>query len=492
MTDIANTLLLLLLLLLRRSTNALSPSVHPFILRQYRRAAHLPSITSAFSQNASITLDWVVVGDLGMLPSVSLAPTFEKSVTGHAVVCCALPTLPSVSLAPKKFHSWNFADADWNRAEFLLCYNSDGSPKSMVDMVHEAPGVNEAASVLTSEVCHAMSISVPNKEVKIRKATPWMSRMVFHLLTKKNKAYKQWKRSGSPTDLSLFKKLHNSCRFHIRKAKENWAKELISEAKGPVGFWNAYRRMAGLESSIPTLITMNKPPAVSSTAKVNLLSECLLNNYSTLDSEPLPDFPADFPLPSEFICPKNFVSRFLHRLPAKSAVGLDKIRAPFLKGLAHVLVDPLVALINRCLVDHCFPSIWKENRITPIPKQHGTADPTEFRPISIAPIFSKLAESWLLQCLRPYLSSSSLQFAFKRGSSVEDAIATIQSKVADGFNTCFPGPTRVALISLDISKAFDQVSHRLLLHSLQNRGAPGSLLGLLKSYLSGRTQDSYC
>ncbi len=153
-----------------------------------------------------------------------------------------------------------------------------------------------------------------------------------------------------------------------------------------------------------------------------------------------------------------------------------------------MFIEPLTILVNCCIADCAFPSIWKENRVTPIPKEHGTADPTKFRPISIAPIFSKLAESWLLHCLKPYLSTSCWQFAFKRGSSVEDAIATVQTRVAEGFNSC-PGTTCVALISLDISKDFDQVSHRLLLKSLQKRLVPGSLLSLLKSYLNGRTQS---
>ncbi len=136
-----------------------------------------------------------------------------------------------------------------------------------------------------------------------------------------------------------------------------------------------------------------------------------------------------------------------------------------------------------------FPSIWKTARITAIPKEQGTSDPSKFRPISIVPIFSKLAESWLLQCLKPYLKTSCFQFAFKCGSSVEDAIVMLQSQVANGFNSCHPLPTRVALISIDIAKAFDQVSHRLLLNCLHSREVPGSrLLGLLRSYLSGRSQ----
>ncbi len=103
-------------------------------------------------------------------------------------------------------------------------------------------------------------------------------------------------------------------------------------------------------------------------------------------------------------------------------------------------------------------------------------------------IISKIAESWFLHCLRPYLYASSNQFAFKCGSSVDDALATVQSAVVNGFESCHPAPTRVTLISLGISKTFDQASDELLINSIQKRNTPGSPLGVVRSYLSGRLQ----
>ncbi len=132
-------------------------------------------------------------------------------------------------------------------------------------------------------------------------------------------------------------------------------------------------------------------------------------------------------------------------------MGLDKLSGPFLKAMAHVLAHPLSCLVNHCLNEHCFPTVWKMARATPISKEPGTSDPNKFRPISIMPILPKLLESWLLHCLRPYLWTNPMQFAFKIGSSVEYALATVQAKVADGFNACHPLPAQVALISLDIS-----------------------------------------
>jgi len=48
------------------------------------------------------------------------------------------------------------------------------------------------------------------------------------------------------------------------------------------------------------------------------------------------------------------------------------------------------------------------------------------------------------------------------------------------------------VILLDFSKAFDKVSHRLLLSKLQYYGIAGQLLGWISSFLSGRTQRVVC
>ncbi len=113
--------------------------------------------------------------------------------------------------------------------------------------------------------------------------------------------------------------------------------------------------------------------------------------------------------------------------------------------------------------------------------------PTQFRPISILPIISKVAEAWFLHLLLPYLSTSPWQFAFKKGCSTDDAIATATHLIASGWNSC-SNAAKVAVISLDLKAAFDKVPHFSLLSVLQRRGCPDHLLRLLRSYLLGRTQ----
>ncbi len=126
----------------------------------------------------------------------------------------------------------------------------------------------------------------------------------------------------------------------MRKAKQEWAKRLISKAEEPAGFWKAYRKLLGSESSMPTLTPVDKPPAVTAAAKAELLSDCLSRNYVLPGPSATSKLPADLSLPQNFVCPVSFRLQSLQHLSSTSAIGLDQIQGPFLKGMAHVIAKP--------------------------------------------------------------------------------------------------------------------------------------------------------
>ncbi len=101
--------------------------------------------------------------------------------------------------------------------------------------------------------------------------------------------------------------------------------------------------------------------------------------------------------------------------------------------------------------------------MTPTEKVADTNQVTEFRPISVLPVQSKIAEKWLKEIISPFLFANPdwNQFGFTAGRSAEDALAALQFYVTAGFNSC-PGVTRSAVVSLDVKKAFDSVPNNKL------------------------------
>ena len=113
---------------------------------------------------------------------------------------------------------------------------------------------------------------------------------------------------------------------------------------------------------------------------------------------------------------------------------------------------------------------------------------SNYRPISILPIFSKILEKLMHKILTSVLDSYNIlykhQYGFQRGKSTDHAIldlhANIIKAVESWEKSCF--------IFLDFAKAFGTVNHDILLEKLKYYGIRGLPLNWFKSYLSGRYQ----
>ena len=98
-------------------------------------------------------------------------------------------------------------------------------------------------------------------------------------------------------------------------------------------------------------------------------------------------------------------------------------------------------------------------------------------------------ERLILSRLRPQIMNSpnfsSLQSAYRSGHSTETALLSI----LDGLYQAIDNKQTAVLVSLDLSAAFDTISHRTLLHRLEVEfGVSGLALAWVESYLCDRRQ----
>ena len=77
---------------------------------------------------------------------------------------------------------------------------------------------------------------------------------------------------------------------------------------------------------------------------------------------------------------------------------------------------------------------------------------------------------------------SDVQYGFSSSRSTADVLTVVSHRISKALDSSFDG----RVIALDISKAFDQVWHKGLLHKLTSYGITGRLHSTLKSFLLGR------
>ena len=136
-----------------------------------------------------------------------------------------------------------------------------------------------------------------------------------------------------------------------------------------------------------------------------------------------------------------------------------------------------------------FPGLWKSAIITAIFKSGDPADVSNYRPISILPVVSKVVEKCVAEQLIAHLNNSpftlhSMQFGFRAKHSTEMAncflLENVKSKMDKG--------GVVGAVFLDLRKAFDTVNHEILITKLSKFNFSPDALRWMKSYLEGRTQ----
>ena len=146
-------------------------------------------------------------------------------------------------------------------------------------------------------------------------------------------------------------------------------------------------------------------------------------------------------------------------------------------------------LFNKSIILNKIPSVWKHSNILPIEKILNSTSPTDYRPISLLCIISKILEKILHKQIVDYITLynilDSFQSGFQKHHSTNFLLINLTDDICQGFHL-----DRITiLLMLDLSKAFDRVSHAILLDKLKAISFSPQIIGWFSEYLSNRTQS---
>ena len=157
------------------------------------------------------------------------------------------------------------------------------------------------------------------------------------------------------------------------------------------------------------------------------------------------------------------VLHLITNLDTNKANGADGISALMLKATATSIASSLAKLFSLSLATGKFPKMWKLANIVPIPKANRKSDPSNYRPVSLLSIVSKLLEKIVFSLLTDHLLEhapiSDCQWGFQKGKSTTTSLLYTTQE----WYTLLDKKQDVLCVFFDFRKAFDRVPHRRLM-----------------------------
>ena len=359
--------------------------------------------------------------------------------------------------------------------------------------------INDLIGLFVGELNRLYALCFPLKVKYVspkRLSKPWLSSAILNSIKTKAQYFK-WVKLGIISS-ELNRTYRNKLNSVIRAAKQRHFAELFMNNKDNIKqTWKVIKMLLIKNSS------SKKIKSIIVNGETRECGEDIVEGFSDYFSSIAQLLDAD--IPQSDMSPLNHVagnmssSLFLNPVTGGEITNIilklknvssstNNIPVSELKQIQSLLADPIAKIVNSSFHNGIFPDILKLARVVPIFKSGDSCSVSNYRPISILPVLSKIFERCVAQRLMHFLLTfkliSSDQFGFRKGKSTNDAFIKLTEYIYRGLNN----KEHCRGIFIDLRKAFDTVNHKILLKKLEKYGVRGLPLLWFTSYLKDRRQ----
>lgn len=411
-----------------------------------------------------------------LVPIDSLHPPF------YATLTYALPCKPMPRTSPPGF---SFIKGDY------VSINNDINNIDWDFVLGNLP-IENAVSIFYERMYEIIKKYVPQRMCKPIEFPIWFSRPLIHVFRNKEKAWVKWKKYGNMIDYMEFSEFRYRFKVMSKECYSKYIQTIESSLRKDVGTFWKFVNSRKSKSGIPSIMNYSDVKSDDPNTICDLFSRFFgsvyesgsaidfdIENVSTITN-------TNGDLVSDIYISLSDIVRELKQLDVTKGPGPDGLPPIFLKLTAESISKPIFLLYRLSLHKGEIPLIWKTANVTPVFKSGSKNDVTNYRPISLLSVLSKVLERLVHNIVYPIVHRIVIpsQHGFVRNRSCITNLLLYTNFLFERMDAC----EQVDAVYTDFCKAFDKVDHLLLLQKLAFNGIKGNLLRWFTSYVRNRTQ----
>ena len=273
---------------------------------------------------------------------------------------------------------------------FFIKHALEDLTKTIVDMYKKGNNIHELWETFKVELLKQLDECIPSRNIKSKHSVPWLKQRERKLLKKKQRLYRQAKKTKKWTNYRQFQK---ECKRTLRRAEWDYINTNILEGlnnNNTKPFWKYVKSKKQDSFGIAPLKSGNKMVS-DSKSKANILVKQFQSVFTI-------NKPGELPKTSKTakhkISPIKIktegVQKLLAHVNPSKASGPDNIPNRILKECANQLAPSLSIIFQLSIDSGELPKDWREANISCIFKKGDKHLAENYRPVSLTSVPSKL------------------------------------------------------------------------------------------------------